>query len=92
LAKRRTKQGQERKRLLSEGYFECSSCGTILRPKTRRCGECGALTRTLKRTIYAALTVTIVVIASVTVYIYCPRESYNMLPSVVEFVPSGYGA
>lgn len=34
----------------------------------------------------------IVVVASITAYTFYPREDYTVLPSVVEFAPSGYGA
>jgi hypothetical protein len=93
LAKRRTKEEQEKKRLLSQGYFECSSCGTLLKPKSRRCGECGTLTYSTKRAIYAVAVVAILVTASILVYTYYPREEeYKVLPRVVDYAPSGYGA
>lgn len=92
MAKRRTKEEQERKRLLSEGYTECSGCGALLKPKAKRCGSCGAFTYSAKKAIYAVIAVAIVVTASALVYIYYPREDYTALPTVVEYAPSGYGA
>lgn len=93
MAKRRTREEQERKRLLSQGYIECSGCGALLKPKSRRCRECGTLTYSAKRVLYAIAAVAIVVTASVLVYTYYPREEeYKVLPKVVEFAPSGYGA
>ncbi len=92
MAKRRTKEEQDRKRLLSEGYTECSGCGTLLKPKARRCGKCGTLTYSAKKAIYAIAAVAMVVAASVLAYAYYPRDEYRVLPSVVEFSPSGYGA
>lgn len=92
MAKRRTKEEQERKRLISEGYIECPGCGALLKPRARRCGKCGALTYSTKRAVYSVAAVAIVVAASALVYVYYPREDYRILPSVVEFTPSGYGA
>lgn len=92
MAKRRTKEEQERKRLLSEGYFNCSGCGELLRPRSKRCPKCGVLTPSSKRAIIALAVVAIIVVGSVVGYTYYPREDYTVLPSVVDFAPSGYGA
>lgn len=93
LAKRRTKEELEKKRLLSQGYSECSSCGTLLKPRSRRCGECGTLTYSTKRAIIAVSAVAIVVTASILAYVYYPQEEdYTVLPRVVDYSPSGYGA
>lgn len=53
MAKRRSKKDHERRRLLSEGYIECPGCGSLLRPNSRRCAQCGALTTSTKRALKA---------------------------------------
>lgn len=92
VAKRRSKEFHERKRLLSEGYTECVSCGSLIKPGSRRCAECGALKPSTKRALVALTVASVLVVASVAIYVYYPREEYVVLPSVVEFAPSGYGA
>ncbi|MEM2891790.1 MAG: Ig-like domain-containing protein [Thermoplasmata archaeon] len=92
MAKRRSKEEQEKKRLLSEGYFECSSCGSLLKPGTRRCASCGTLTNATRKVIYAVVVAAVVVTASVLAYAYYPRGKQVVLPSVVMCEPTGYGA
>lgn len=91
MAKRRTKEQQERMRLQSEGYSECS-CSKMLKPGSRRCPACGALTPSAKRTLGVAAAVLIVFIASAAVYVAYPKEdNYVPPPTVVESLPTGYG-
>ena len=93
MAKRRTKEQHERMRLRSEGYTECNSCGKMLKPGARRCGECGALTWSTKRALTAATVVVILLVAAVAVYAFYPRqEPYTPPPTVLTASPTGYSA
>lgn len=93
MAKRRTKGQQEKIRLRSEGYTECGGCGKMLKPGTRRCADCGALTWSTKRALTAATVIVIMVVAAVAVYTFYPRqEQYVPPPTVLTASPTGYGA
>lgn len=93
MAKRRSKQDQERKRLLSEGYTQCRGCDSLLKPKARKCPKCGALAPSTRKALIATGIVGILVIGALAAYVYLPEEEgYTVLPSVIEFAPSGYGA
>ena len=93
MAKRRTKERQERIRLLSEGCSECRACGSMLRPGTRRCKECGALSSSARRALAAIAVVAMVVVSAIAVYTYYPRqEPYVAPPTVLSTSPTGYGA
>lgn len=93
MAKRRAKGQQEKIRLMSEGYSECGSCGKMLKPGSRRCPECGTLTRSTKRGLTAATVVAMVVVAAVVAYTFYPREEpYSPPPTVITASPTGYSA
>lgn len=93
MAKRRTKAQQEKSRLLSEGYTECSSCGKMLKPGARRCSECGSFTKSTKRAFTAAAIIVVIFVAAVAVYTVYPREErYVPPPTVVAASPTGYSA
>lgn len=93
MAKRRTKAQQERTRLLSEGYTECSSCGRMLKPDAKRCPECGSFTMPTKRALTATAIIVIVFIAAVGIYVVYPRqELYVPPPTIVAASPAGYSA
>lgn len=93
MAKRRTKTQQEKIKLASEGYFECRGCEKMLRPGSRRCPACGALTLSTKRALTAVALVAVLVVAATTVYVFYPREeAYLPPPTVVAASPVGYSA
>ncbi|MBE0518203.1 MAG: Ig-like domain-containing protein [Thermoplasmata archaeon] len=93
MAKRRTKEQQEKIRLLSEGYTECNSCGKMLNPSARRCPKCGSLTKSTKRGITVAAIVVILFVAAVAAYTFYPRaERYLPPPTVLTVSPAGYSA
>lgn len=93
MSKRRTKADQERKRLVAEGYSECAGCKKMLKPGTRRCPECGALTPSVKRALTAFAVVALIVVAATAVYIFYPREeAYLPPPTIVSASPVGYSA
>lgn len=93
MAKRRTKGDHEKALLVSAGYEECAGCGKMLRPGTRRCPACGALTRSSKSTLKVAAVVAIVILALASVYVFYPREEQDLPPpTVVAAMPTGYGA
>ena len=93
MAKRRKKAMQEKSVLLSEGYTECVDCGKMLKPGSRRCPECGSLTRSTKRLMVTAAITVIVLVAAVAAYAFYPREDgYRPPPTVVTANPTGYSA
>ena len=93
MAKRRTKTQQVRIKLVSEGYSECGSCKKMLRPGTRRCPACGALTVSTRRALTAVAVIALLVIAGAAVYVFYPREeAYLPPPTVVAASPAGYSA
>jgi hypothetical protein len=93
MAKRRKKAQQEKSRLLSEGFTECTSCGKMMKPGSRRCPGCGSLTRSTKKVIMTAAVVAIIVIAAAAAYALYPRDEYYVPPpTVVSAFPTGYGA
>lgn len=93
MAKRRTKVDQERARLVSAGYEECSSCGKMMKPGSRRCPGCGLLTRSTKRVLTAVAIALLLVTVAVAAYMFYPREEqYLPPPTVVSASPTGYSA
>ena len=80
-------------KLASEGYSECGSCRKMLKPGTRRCPACGALTSSTRTALTVVAVIAILVIAGTAVYVFYPREeAYLPPPTVVAASPVGYSA
>ncbi|GEM_PF-1190111 len=93
MAKRRTKTQQEKIQLASAGYTECHNCMKMLRPGTRRCPSCGALTVSTRKAMAAIAVIVTLVIAGTAVYSFYPREEpYLPPPTVITASPVGYSA
>jgi hypothetical protein len=93
MAKRRSKEDNERRRLLAEGYSECKDCGKLIKPRAWRCSECGTSTAIYKKMVWGIVVIALLLVASVAAYAYYPRsEPYVSPPTVILAEPAGYGA